>query len=316
MAKLSGGEIKGLLQNAGFNDAVSDAAVSVAMIESGGNTKIKARAGGSASGLFQFLDGTYEGMLANIRKKHPEIAAEMEKRGKDDPVSQTFALKELWEENASVLKKNHIAVNGISLYASHLMGVGTAAKVLGAGDNTSFDDLVKRGVISATAVARNKGFLGGTVGEFRAKVARKLGDKHFNADQEIGSFDEMEGAFAEGAIPTDFEDVLKMLFAPDQQDGNSLGMKLLAGLFAALFDHSKQNAQETAQGLANNAAGANEAAQHAAENTGKAQGAASNAENMWKEVLDKVTKISGGQGDSDYQQIPPKPASSGKANVR
>lgn len=98
---------------------------------------------GSASGLFQFTDSTWAAML----KAYPQL------RGKDrsDPEASALAAALLAKENMKILKAAGLPINADTLYAAHMLGPGTAKRVLMAPDFAIGTKLV-----SGTAAANNR----------------------------------------------------------------------------------------------------------------------------------------------------------------
>lgn len=99
--------------------------------ESGFDPKAKAPTS-SASGLFQFIDGTWAEMVKKYGKEYPELG-----RGPMDAKASAIAGALYVKENSDILAKNGIPVNGTSIYASHFLGPGGANKLFSANDDAS-----------------------------------------------------------------------------------------------------------------------------------------------------------------------------------
>lgn len=116
--------------------------------ESGGNVAAK-NPNSSATGLFQFTDGTWNG----VAKAHPELGLTSD--GRLDPAQQELAMRAFTMDNANSLKNWGIPVNGGSLYAMHFLGGGAAPRVLTAPPNTPMTSLVPSEVIKANPFLAN-----------------------------------------------------------------------------------------------------------------------------------------------------------------
>lgn len=97
----------------------------LAQAESGGNPNAKAKTS-SASGLFQFTDGTWRDM---VKKYGKEYGITM--RDKNNPEAQRIMVEKFTEENAQVLSKVlGRAPNDGELYLAHFAGAGGAKRLL------------------------------------------------------------------------------------------------------------------------------------------------------------------------------------------
>jgi hypothetical protein len=129
----------------------------LAGIESNHNPNAKASTS-SASGLYQFVQHTWEGLGYNWSQVF-------------NPQLQNQAISKLTNQNAVALSNAGIDVNNASLYAAHFFGAGTAEKVLGASDGTKVSSLVPNSVIKANGFLKNM-----TVGNFKDWLAKKTGN--------------------------------------------------------------------------------------------------------------------------------------------
>jgi hypothetical protein len=136
-------------------------------IESNDRPYVKALSS-SASGLYQFIKATWEG-------EGGRWGADMSKAfGGLQPstAEQLQRVKSFTAKNAAYLRKRAIPINGASLYASHFLGVVTAAAVIGADVGASAETLA-----GAAATRANPSILKGkTVGEFLSWLHRKTGE--------------------------------------------------------------------------------------------------------------------------------------------
>lgn len=140
--------------------------------ESGFDPNAKAPKG-SASGLYQFTDSTWAGMV----KKYPEYGYTV--ADKNDPEAQAVMAGVLAKENKAVIERaTGQSASNTDLYMGHFLGGPTAAKVLSGDPNASAASFV-----STTAVTNNPtifkkpdGSLR-TVGEVKELFARQIEPK-------------------------------------------------------------------------------------------------------------------------------------------
>jgi hypothetical protein len=81
----------------------------------------------SAKGLFQFLKGTWKEMVEKYAKDYPQL-----NNGPFDPLANALAGALYVKENSAFLKRRKIPITGTSIYATHFLGPGGAAKLFGA----------------------------------------------------------------------------------------------------------------------------------------------------------------------------------------
>lgn len=136
-------------------------------IESGDRPYVKASTS-SASGLYQFIRGTWVGEGGTWGSDLSQAFGGL----KPSVEEQLQRAKSFTQKNADALVKAGIPINKASLYAAHFLGVGTAIKVIGADVNAN------AGVLAGTAATNaNPSILRGkTVGEFLSWLHRKTGD--------------------------------------------------------------------------------------------------------------------------------------------
>ena len=94
----------------------------VAMAESGGNPNAKAKTS-SASGMYQFTDPTWKGMVKNYGAQTGITLAD-----KNDPDKQKIMAELLTQENTNAYKKAGFEPNDADLYAAHFLGGPAAVK--------------------------------------------------------------------------------------------------------------------------------------------------------------------------------------------
>jgi len=107
--------------------------MTMASIESGFEATVRAREGGSATGLFQFIDTTWAEMLKRYGGKYG-LAANAKRT---DPRASALMGAEYIKENMGVLEKAlGRPVTDTDLYAAHFLGPGDVTKFFKADPNT------------------------------------------------------------------------------------------------------------------------------------------------------------------------------------
>lgn len=143
--------------------AGSDYATSVRASESGGNDQAR-NPKSSATGPFQFLDGTWD----DIRTRHPDLGLTPD--GRTDAVQAKKAMNVFTTENATHLGNAGIKADRGNLYAAHFLGAGGAVSALKAPDNTPMASLVSPEVLQANPQLQTM-----TAGAFKQWAAQKGG---------------------------------------------------------------------------------------------------------------------------------------------
>ena len=117
----------------------------IAQLESGGrNIANQARAGQkatSAFGLYQITKETFESLVANAAPGSPLKGKTFEDM-KADVNLQTEAMKQLTASNEQLLARRGLSTSDAAKYMAHMMGYGTAAKILEAPGTTPLSRLV------------------------------------------------------------------------------------------------------------------------------------------------------------------------------
>ena len=131
--------------------------------ESGGDDLAR-NPNSSATGRYQFIDSTWRGLMNN----YPELGLTWD--GRTDPAQQERAMQRFTSDNAAVLERSGIPVDGGSLYAAHFLGPGGAVNALSQPDQTPMAAVVGDGVVKANPFLANM-----TVGDFRNWSAQKGG---------------------------------------------------------------------------------------------------------------------------------------------
>lgn len=132
--------------------------------ESGGND-LAANPNSSALGRYQFLEGTWNGLM----QQYPDLGLTAD--GRTDPAQQERAMAQFTQDNARALASAGLPVDPGTLYAAHFLGAGGATKALSADPATPISALVDPGVIQA-----NPQLAGMTAGDFSQWAASKGGN--------------------------------------------------------------------------------------------------------------------------------------------
>lgn len=135
----------------------------IASHESGGSDTAR-NPTSSALGRYQFLSGTWNGLM----KTHPELG--LTPQGRTDPAQEDLAIRAFTEDNAKTLRQSGIGINGGSLYAAHFLGAGEASKVLKAPNTQAVADIVPSSVVKANSFLRHM-----DVGQFKLWAAKAGG---------------------------------------------------------------------------------------------------------------------------------------------
>lgn len=145
-------------------DIAADYFAATRASESAGNDNAK-NANSSATGRYQFIDGTWSDLMA----AHPELGLTID--GRTDPAQQERAMRAFTADNARALKGAGLGVDPGSLYAAHFLGAGGATKVLQGDPNSPVSAYVSPEVITANPDLANM-----TVGQFKNWAASKGGN--------------------------------------------------------------------------------------------------------------------------------------------
>lgn len=156
--------------------------------ESGFQPGIRAK-GSSATGLFQFLDGTWKQMLKQYGPKYNIPAGTPATNGAANAILGAQYVK----DNIEALRKVTNNVQPGDAYLAHFLGLGGARKALKAGDNASFASLFPQ-------AARANPAYSGTIGQVRAQLTNNMFAKHrsFGVDVPIGGTSTTAGSMPTG----------------------------------------------------------------------------------------------------------------------
>jgi hypothetical protein len=117
----------------------------------------------SATGLFQFVEGTWKGLM----RKYPELGLTPD--GRTDPAQQKRAMEKFTQNNIQSLRKAGLPVTNGTLYLAHFAGDGGAKALLKADARTPVEE-----VLGAPAVKANPFLQGKTAGWAIRWAERKM----------------------------------------------------------------------------------------------------------------------------------------------
>jgi soluble lytic murein transglycosylase-like protein len=109
----------------------------IAKQESGFNPAAAAKTS-SAKGLYQFIKGTWQGMVKTYGSKYPIL----KERNPTDPEANALAGALYIKENSDILSKANIPINATTIYAAHFLGSGGAKKLLSSNPNEKAADVL------------------------------------------------------------------------------------------------------------------------------------------------------------------------------
>lgn len=138
--------------------------------ESGGNDAATNRMGSSASGRYQFVEGTFKGLWRQVYGGDADAAW---KSRRFEPAVQEALMDRLLANNAAALRGQGLTVDNGNLYVMHVLGSGDGPKLLRATPDTPVAEL-----LSAAIVRQNPSYFGGgrSVAEALDTIRAKVGD--------------------------------------------------------------------------------------------------------------------------------------------
>jgi hypothetical protein len=143
--------------------------MAMAKQESAFNPSAKAKTS-SATGLYQFLDSTWGDMVSKYSKQYPELL-----KGRLDPMANAIAGALFIKENADILRKAGLPVDGTSIYAAHFLGPGGARKLFSADANADAAALMPKPAAANKFIFYKKDGTPRTVGEVQQVLFEKVG---------------------------------------------------------------------------------------------------------------------------------------------
>ena len=145
----------------------------IMQLESGGRNIGTGLGGGTSSafGLYQITRTTFNA-LAGRAKQGDALHGRTFEEMRQDTNLQNAAMDALMAGNQERLAREGVSTKDAAMYMAHVLGVGTAAKVLKASDSTRIDD-----VVLPIAKANNPGLFKGvnTVADLKASFDRSTG---------------------------------------------------------------------------------------------------------------------------------------------
>jgi len=119
--------------------------------ESGFNPSAAAKTS-SAKGLYQFIKGTWEGMVKKYGSKYPVL----QEKGPEDSYANALAGALFIKENSDYLAKSNIPINATTIYAAHFLGPGGAKKLLTADPTANAAELMPQAANANDFIFYNK----------------------------------------------------------------------------------------------------------------------------------------------------------------
>lgn len=137
--------------------------------ESGGDDGVTNRMGSSASGRYQFVEGTFKQLYARVYGGDANAAWNGQRF---DVAVQERLMDRLMADNAAALRQAGVPVDNGNMYVLHVLGSGNGPKLLRAGSEVPVASL-----LSAQIVAQNPTYFGGgrTVAEALDVIRGKVG---------------------------------------------------------------------------------------------------------------------------------------------
>ena len=122
----------------------------------------------SATGRYQFTEGTWLGLMKN----HPGLG--LTANGRGDAEQQERAMDKLIDINSAVLKQNGIPVSEANLYVLHFMGEGAGPDLLGSDPSEDAAALFPKEAAANKTIFFNKDGTGKPVGKVLQDLTRKF----------------------------------------------------------------------------------------------------------------------------------------------
>lgn len=145
----------------------------IMQLESGGRNIGTGLGGGTSSafGLYQMTRTTFNSLARNAKQGDALFGKTFEQM-REDINLQSAAMDALLGANQQQLSKAGVSTKDAAMYMAHVLGAGTASKILRAADNTNIDD-----VVLPIAKANNPNLFKGvsTVADIKASFDRVTG---------------------------------------------------------------------------------------------------------------------------------------------
>lgn len=144
--------------------AVNEIDRAIGAVESNNNPAAQNPAS-SASGMFQFTQGTFDG----VKKNNPDLPQVTFDEFKKDPEIQSSYQVALRQEHENNLNKSGIPVTPTNQYILHWAGGPSGVPLLRANDNDPLGQFIEKNKLDKNKLSPNM-----TVGEFKANVNSKM----------------------------------------------------------------------------------------------------------------------------------------------
>jgi hypothetical protein len=145
--------------------------------ESGGNDMATNALGSSASGRYQFVEGTFKGLYNRVYGGGADAAWASNRRF--DVGVQEKLMDRLLADNSAVLQRQGVPVNDGNLYVMHVLGSGDGPGLLRADPNADVAAVLRANNprLGAAIVRQNPSYFGGgkTVGQALSIIRGKVG---------------------------------------------------------------------------------------------------------------------------------------------
>jgi hypothetical protein len=142
----------------------------LARVESSNNPNARASTS-SASGLFQFTEGTFKSYHRRVFGSSAADASRAWQNNRFDPALQRHLVEALTADTDAMLRRAGQATTNGNRYLGHFLGVGTAERLLRAAPDTPVSQ-----ILSGQAIAANRSILAGkSASEVIAWAHRKMG---------------------------------------------------------------------------------------------------------------------------------------------
>lgn len=140
--------------------------------ESGGNDAATNGMGSSASGRYQFVEGTFKQLYKRVYGATSSASRDAWANKRFDVGIQEKLMDALLVENEAALKSNGVPVNDANMYVMHVLGSGDGPKFLKAAPGTPVAS-----ILSADIVQQNPAYFGKgkTVAQAHARMASAIG---------------------------------------------------------------------------------------------------------------------------------------------
>ncbi|NVN06069.1 hypothetical protein HW509_10780 [Asaia spathodeae] len=151
-------------QNAASDMIADDYFKRVKQVESGNNLVARALTS-SATGPYQFTDGTWRGVM----KQHPDLGLTLD--GRTDPMQADAAVRALSSDNIAYMMQHGVQnPNDGQKYLAHFAGAPTASRLINADPATPVSALMSSGQIAANPFLR-----GMTAGDVQNWASNRIG---------------------------------------------------------------------------------------------------------------------------------------------